>query len=198
MEWPVLLRDHIPEQLPDHARYGLELLEPDQIQRARDRRPRSDAPDAQRPVHALRRAGVPGGLSGRWRHRAVRQRHRRFSAGALHWLRLLRQRLPVQHSEIQPAGAQSFQVHALRGPRQPGPGAGLHQVVPHDAKNPGAYGGLPANPTVPWTVKLWKAPLKWLGNLAIIGGAVGLFVHYLRYGPKIVDEGDSSSRGGKS
>ena len=39
---------------------------------------------------------------------------------------------------------------------------------------------------IPWTVRLWKAPLKWLGNLAIIGGAVGLFVHYLRYGPKIV------------
>jgi len=33
-------------------------------------------------------------------------------------------------------------------------------------------------------VKLWKGPLKWLGNLAMVGGLIGLFVHYLRYGPK--------------
>jgi formate dehydrogenase iron-sulfur subunit len=60
--------------------------------------------------------------------------------------------------------------------------------VLHDASNPGAYGGLPANPHVPWAVKLWKQPLKWIGNLAIIGGIVGVVVHYLRYGPKIVPE----------
>jgi len=44
--------------------------------------------------------------------------------------------------------------------------------------------GLPANPTIPLAVTLWKGPLKWLGNLAIIGGLVGTFVHYLRFGPK--------------
>ena len=51
---------------------------------------------------------------------------------------------------------------------------------------PKLYGGLPKDPHIPWTVQLWKAPLKWLGNLAIIGGLVGVFVHYLRFGPKIV------------
>ncbi len=45
---------------------------------------------------------------------------------------------------------------------------------------------LPAGPAVPWTVELWKSPLKWLGNLAIIGGIIGTFLHYLRYGPKHV------------
>jgi len=56
--------------------------------------------------------------------------------------------------------------------------------VLHDATNPEAYGGLPSNPTVPLTVRIWKGPLKWLGNLAMIGGVVGVVMHYLRFGPK--------------
>ena len=44
------------------------------------------------------------------------------------------------------------------------------------------------NPSIPVTVQLWKHPLKWLGNLAIIGGLVGVFVHYLRFGPKTVED----------
>ena len=62
---------------------------------------------------------------------------------------------------------------------------GTHVIyVLHDATNPEAYGGLPRNPTIPWTVRAWKTPLKWLGNIAIIGGLVGVFLHYLRFGPK--------------
>jgi hypothetical protein len=33
-------------------------------------------------------------------------------------------------------------------------------------------------------VRLWKAPLKWLGNMAIVGGIVGMALHYMRFGPK--------------
>ncbi len=47
----------------------------------------------------------------------------------------------------------------------------------------GAY-GLPANATIPLTVWLWKTPLKWIGNLAILAGIAGTFLHYLRFGPK--------------
>jgi len=66
---------------------------------------------------------------------------------------------------------------------------GTHVLyVLHDATNPEAYGGLPKDPRVPWTVRLWKYPLKWLGNLAMIGGVIGLCVHYLRFGPKTVEE----------
>ena len=66
---------------------------------------------------------------------------------------------------------------------------GTHVIyVLHDATNPEAYGGLPKDPHVPWTVRLWKGPLKWIGNLAMVGGLIGMFVHYLRFGPKIVDE----------
>jgi len=68
---------------------------------------------------------------------------------------------------------------------------GTHVIyVLHDVNNPEAYGGLPKDPRIPWTVKLWKYPLKWIGNLAMLGGLVGLGVHYLRFGPKTVKEDD--------
>jgi hypothetical protein len=60
--------------------------------------------------------------------------------------------------------------------------------VLHDATEPENYGGLPKNPRVPLTVKLWKGPLKWLGNVAMVGGLIGLVVHYLRFGPKSREE----------
>jgi hypothetical protein len=73
---------------------------------------------------------------------------------------------------------------------------GTHVIyVLHDATNPEAYGGLPKNPTVPIMVRLWKQPLKWIGNLGILVGAVGVFVHYLRFGPKVVKE-DQHAEGG--
>jgi len=34
------------------------------------------------------------------------------------------------------------------------------------------------------SVRLWKGPLKWLGNIAMVGGVIGLFVHDLRLGTK--------------
>jgi formate dehydrogenase beta subunit len=66
-------------------------------------------------------------------------------------------------------------------------GTGVIYVL-HDVTNPEAYGGLPANPSVPWMVKLWKTPLKILGNLAMLGGLIGVTLHYLRFGPKVVKE----------
>jgi len=66
----------------------------------------------------------------------------------------------------------------------PGVG-GTHVIyVLHDAKNPQFYGGLPKDPHVPISVRLWKGPLKWIGNLAMVAGIVGLAAHYLRFGPK--------------
>jgi hypothetical protein len=43
---------------------------------------------------------------------------------------------------------------------------------------------LPSDPQIPWSVRLWKGPLKWLGNLAMVGGIVGMALHYMRFGPK--------------
>ena len=75
---------------------------------------------------------------------------------------------------------------------------GTHVLyVLHDATNPEAYGGLPADPHVPWTVRLWKGPLKWLGNLAMLGGVAGVFIHYLRFGPKTVETEHEMPREGE-
>ena len=54
--------------------------------------------------------------------------------------------------------------------------------VLHDAKNPELYGGLPKDPHIPWSVRLWKGPLKWLGNLAMVGGIGrdGVALHAIR------------------
>ena len=59
-----------------------------------------------------------------------------------------------------------------------------------EADRPEDY-GLPANPTIPWTIRLWRGPLKWLGSALLIGGIFGAFFHYLRFGPKTYsdDEG---------
>jgi len=37
-------------------------------------------------------------------------------------------------------------------------------------------------------VKMWKGPLKWLGGIAMGMGIAAVFGHYVRYGPKSVDE----------
>ena len=70
----------------------------------------------------------------------------------------------------------------------PGVG-GTHVIyVLHDAKNTELYGGLPQDPRVPISVRLWKGPLKWLGNLSIVAGVIGMAFHYLRFGPKKEEE----------
>jgi len=44
--------------------------------------------------------------------------------------------------------------------------------------------GLPRNPTVPLAVRLWKGPMKVLGNLAMLGGIAAAAIHYVRFGRK--------------
>jgi len=51
------------------------------------------------------------------------------------------------------------------------------------ADKPELY-GLPANPTVPVTVRISKKPVRWLGLVAMAATVVGLVGHYLRYGPR--------------
>jgi hypothetical protein len=75
-------------------------------------------------------------------------------------------------------------------------GTGVIYVL-HDASNPELYGGLPKDPRVPLAVRLWKSPVKWLGNLAMIGGLLGLFAHYLRYGPKERKEEEGTANKGE-
>jgi len=63
-------------------------------------------------------------------------------------------------------------------------GTGVVTVVAHGDRL-GEY-GLPENPSIPWTVTLWKKPLRWLGTLGMIAGVVVASLHYLRFGPKHV------------
>ena len=60
----------------------------------------------------------------------------------------------------------------------------------------------PKAPRQRTSAEYWKQPLKWIGNLAIIGGIIGTFLHYLRYGPKHapaepVKTGGAEAAGGK-
>jgi formate dehydrogenase iron-sulfur subunit len=72
---------------------------------------------------------------------------------------------------------------------------GTHVIyVLHDKDKPEQYGGLPKDPTVPFFVKMWKGPLKWLGGVGIAAGVLGVFMHYIRFGPKEVDKAEEVKR----
>lgn len=72
-----------------------------------------------------------------------------------------------------------------------GPGVGGTNViyVLKHASQPESY-GLPKDPKIPWTVSLWKGPLKILANAAWIGTAVAAAAHYLKFGPKETHDGE--------
>src|SRR5271154_2984130 len=59
-------------------------------------------------------------------------------------------------------------AHTKAGVYDPPGVGGTHVIyVLHDINNPEAYGGLPKDPRVPWMVRIWKGPLKWVGSLAM-------------------------------
>jgi len=70
-------------------------------------------------------------------------------------------------------------------------GTGVVSILAY-ANTPEAY-GLPKDPHVPYLVELWKSPLKWIGNFAILAGILGTFIHYLRFGPKHVPKDAETS-----
>jgi formate dehydrogenase beta subunit len=85
--------------------------------------------------------------------------------------------------------------HQDAGVYDPSGVQGTHVIyVLDDAKHPERYGGLPADPRVPVFVKLWKGPLKWLGGIGMMAGVLGVFMHYVRFGPKEVDKVEEVKR----
>lgn len=52
-----------------------------------------------------------------------------------------------------------------------------------DAEQPQKY-GLPKDPKISSAVWFWKGPLKWIGNILLLGGIAAVLIHYLRYGPR--------------
>ena len=59
---------------------------------------------------------------------------------------------------------------------------------------PEAY-GLPANPSIPTAIFLWKDVLKPLGLLGFWGSVVGVLTHYVTFGPRKLEE-ENSEKGG--
>jgi len=95
--------------------------------------------------------------------------------------------LDLAHKRVQQLRDHTSHVNA--GVYDPKGVGGTHVMyVLHDATRPELYGGLPADPRVPWMLKLWKGPLKWLGNFAMVGGVIGTVIHYMRFGPKEVHD----------
>ncbi len=94
------------------------------------------------------------------------------------------QMLQVANKRVAQLKASGFSQAAVYDPPGVG-GTGVVTVLTFGDR-PELY-GLPSDPTIPLAVTLWKTPLKWLGNLAIIGGLVGTFIHYMRFGPKVVN-----------
>jgi formate dehydrogenase beta subunit len=80
--------------------------------------------------------------------------------------------------------------HKNAGIYDPAGVKGTHVIyVLHDLDKPEQY-SLPRDPAVPFFVKMWKGPLKWLGGIGMIAGVFGVFMHYIRFGPKEVDKAE--------
>jgi len=79
--------------------------------------------------------------------------------------------------------------HKNAGVYDPEGVGGTHVIyVLHDKDKAEQYSGLPQDPSVPFFVKMWKGPLKWLGGFGIAFGVLGVFLHHVRYGAKQVDK----------
>jgi formate dehydrogenase beta subunit len=84
--------------------------------------------------------------------------------------------------------------HKNAGVYDPSGVQGTHVIyVLHDQDKPEQY-SLPRDPSVPFFVKMWKGPLKWLGGIGMVAGVFGVFMHYIRFGPKEVDKAEGVRR----
>jgi formate dehydrogenase beta subunit len=96
--------------------------------------------------------------------------------------------LEQAHARVEELKAVGVETAGVYDPPGVG-GTNVLYVLAH-ADQPEQY-GLPRDPHVPWTVRLWKGPLKVLGAVVFIGTIAAAALHYLRYGPK------ASSHGGE-
>jgi hypothetical protein len=89
--------------------------------------------------------------------------------------------LQIAHTRVAQLKDNGFAHAAVYDP----PGVGGTGVVTVLAfgDQPELY-GLPKDPTVPAAVRFWKGPLKWIGNVAMLGGLAVAAVHFMRYGRK--------------
>jgi formate dehydrogenase beta subunit len=89
--------------------------------------------------------------------------------------------LRIANTRVEQLKANGYPNAAVYDP----PGVGGTSVVTVLAfgDQPELY-GLPKDPSVPLAVRVWKGPLKWVGNLAIVGGIFAAALHFVRFGRK--------------
>ncbi len=92
------------------------------------------------------------------------------------------------HHRVEQLKAGGFAHASLYDPQGVG-GTSVVTVLAHGDR-PEWY-DLPADPHVPWGVKLWKKVLRPLGAIAIFGAVVGAFGHYMNHGRKGVKGADT-------
>ncbi len=101
------------------------------------------------------------------------------------------QMLEAAHQRVDQLKANGFKNAEVYDPPGVG-GTGVVTVVAHGDRLD-EY-GLPRNPSIPLALILWKKPLRWLGTFGMIAGVVTASLHYLRYGPKRVQEHETEAR----
>jgi hypothetical protein len=89
--------------------------------------------------------------------------------------------LQIAGTRVQQLAANGFPQAGVYDPPGVG-GTGVVTVLAY-ADRPELY-GLPKNPTIPLAVRLWKGPLKTIGNVAMLGGVLAAVVHFVRFGRK--------------
>src|SRR5436190_3133254 len=93
--------------------------------------------------------------------------------------------LAMASTRVEQLKANGFEQAAVYDPPGVG-GTGVVTILAHGA-HPERY-GLPADPHVPLTVRVWKSVLRPLGLLAMAGAVIAAFGHYLREGPMEAEE----------
>ena len=89
--------------------------------------------------------------------------------------------LEIANERVDQLKANGFPQAAVYDPQGVG-GTSVVTVLAYGDR-PELY-GLPRNPTIPLAVRLWKGPLKWLGNAAIFAGLLGAAIHFVKFGRK--------------
>jgi formate dehydrogenase beta subunit len=92
--------------------------------------------------------------------------------------------LEVANTRVEQLKQNGFAQAAVYDPPGVG-GTGVVTVLAFGDR-PELY-GLPRNPAVPFAVRMWKGPLKALGNVAMLGGLLAAAVHFVKYGRKRID-----------
>jgi len=89
------------------------------------------------------------------------------------------------HQRVDYLRLKGYKEASLYGESECG-GLGVMYVLKHDR---GKYEGLPANPQVPLSVRLWRDWLKPVGFLSVLAGIGFVVFHYVLHGPKITEKG---------